>query len=252
MKHALPLLVALALSTLFAANPASAQPRESVTVDELTFTPVEDVAGMSEWLQRLVGRYKFDGMIEVGIGGNCPPMCEPIKGLGDCVPVGKGPGVQCIFNATWQDLFQVNFESGTATAPPGAVAYLDPAMLLFGIDPGAASINNLLVNDKGLPEGGLGSIVNITSKFTTACVNESAGCLRVMRIEAKPEANLIYMWVDAVSATTRDPITRIILSLRRVAQTDDEEAPTLKRPARAARTAPPPSGQASGQVRPQR
>lgn len=232
------LLTTLVLGLLLVAGPVVAQPRDSVVVDELTFTPVTDVAGMSDWLQRLVGRYKFDGMIQL-FGATCDaasasPACNPIKGLGDCVAVGKGPGVQCILNATWQDLFQVNFESGTATAPPGTVAYLDPAMLLLGLDPGASSINNLLVNDKGLPEGGLGSIVNVTAKFTTQCVNEPAGCLRVMRIEAKPEASLVYLSVDAISATTRDPITSIILTLRRVPQTDDEEAPTLKRPARPA------------------
>jgi hypothetical protein len=229
------MLATLAFPTLFQAHQATAQPREAVAVEGTTFTPVTDTAGMSDWLKRLVGRYKFDGMIQLGGTSICPPACEPIKGLGDCVAIGNGPGVQCIFNAIWQDLVQVDFEAGTAEGPPGAVAYLDPAMLLFGLDPGASSVRNLLVNDKGLPEGGPGGIVNATVKFKAQCVNEEVGCERIMRIEAKPDANLVYMWIDAVDATTGDPITQIILSLRRVPQAGGDEAPTLKRPTRPAR-----------------
>ena len=236
------LFVLLACVAATHARPVSAQPHEEIKVTGEAFVAVTDPAAMAEWLRRLVGRFKFDGAIQLGAQPTCPPQCEPIKGLGDCVAVGTGPGVQCIFNITWQDMFQTNFDQGTVDAPPGAVAYLDPAMALFGLDPGAAAVNNLLVNDKGLPEGSRGGITNITAKFSTQCVNEVSTCRRVMRIEAKPDSNLIYMWIDAVDSISRDPISSIVMTLRRVPQTTEEEAPTLKRPERAGPTRLSPTG----------
>jgi hypothetical protein len=186
---------------------------------------------MDVWLRRLVGRYTFDGLVNLNPWGECGlDSCQGVKGKGDCVGVGDGPGVQCVFNLTWPDVYDVNFGSGTVSAKPGAISYLDPAMALFGLDPGQSAINYLLVNNRGLPEGGLGASKGNRATFRTRCVNEPVGCDRIIRIEARPDATLLYMWIDVETGMGGDKTlaSTIVLSLRRVPQ--DQVAQTGAQP----------------------
>lgn len=205
-------------AAMLASNRTVAQPREPPP-------PWVDPAGpptaMDVWLRRLVGRYTFDGMIKMNPQAECSPeVCQGVKGKGDCVGVGAGPGVHCVLNLAWRDMYGVDFESGTVSAPPGAISYLNPAMALFGLDPGQSAIHYLLVDNKGLPEGGLGASSGHRATFRTPCVNTPVGCDRVIRIEAKPDATLLYMWIDAETGMGGDknPASTIMLSLRRVPQ----------------------------------
>lgn len=204
--------------------------------------PWKDPAGppvdMDLWLKRLVGRFSFEGMVHVQRAGDCDPTgqsnppCEPIKGMGDCIAVGNGPGVQCILDVHWLDRYDLQ-DPERRTPWPGAISYLNPAMLLFGLDPGNAAINHLLVNNKGLPEGGLGTNAGNRATFRTSCVNEPGvlgGCERIFRIEARSaDARLLYVWIDVrMESESIDPtVSSIVLSLRRVAQDDPGEAPMV-------------------------
>jgi hypothetical protein len=204
---------------------------------------------MDVWLRRLVGSYKLDG--SAGSFG-CPSACSGVKGKVDCIAIGTGPGVQCILNATWQEYW-------TMTGQPQLLDYLDPSMMLLGLDPGRSAINMLLVNDKGLPEGGPGRIKGNTATFYSPCVNTpvydasgmrtaepgannsnasessgsefsgdnssgspgsnasklnssdtvggGSGCSHPVRIEAKADANIIYMWTEPYN---------VLLQLRRI------------------------------------
>jgi hypothetical protein len=182
-------LAALATAVgLLAASGAYAQPHldpplESVNVP----TPEQDV-----WVRRLVGNYKLDGMVG---SGDCtrPDTCVGISGKMDCIAVGDGPGVQCVFKATW------NSEIFTP--------FLEPAMSLFGLDPGRHAINLMLVNDRGLPTKGFGTVKGHVGKFKTLCggANED-GCQVGIIIEAKPDARLNYMWMGDT----------IVIAMRRV------------------------------------
>jgi hypothetical protein len=210
-------------------NVAGAQPRAPPP-------PWKDPAGppteMEVWLRRLVGRFRFEGMVHVMSMGDCAPLppqgsdppppfvsaCETVEGIGDCISIGTSPGVQCVLNVRWEDLYDVNFEEGTVTAAPGAVSYLNPAMALFGMDPGKASINYLLVDNKGLPEGGLGSNTGNRAMFKTACVNLDVNCQRIVRIEARPDARLLYMWIEVESVDTRELVSSVMLTMRRLPQ----------------------------------
>ncbi len=202
---------------------------------------------MDVWLKRLVGRYQFEGLVEVvktedhrcgqlppdPANSNPPPPAEPwcssIKGKGDCIAIGTGAGVQCVLNVTWQDLYDVNMDDGKVYNLPGGVSYLDPAMLLFGLDPGKSGINYLLVDNKGLPEGGLGFVAGNRATFKTPCVNGPAllgamkpldpparTCDRTIYIDAKPDAKLVFMSIDI--DINEEPFTRYVMSLRRVPQ----------------------------------
>lgn len=257
-------------SSLLACGLAIAQPRTAAAVSNEAAIPVTEPAAMAEWLRRLVGRYTFDGSVEVvyyheGEGyeehrcaplppppsesGELPPpatpYCSTIQGKGDCIGIGKGPGVQCILDVSWQDIHEVillgedqsNAEAGIYNLP-GGVSNLSPAMALFGLDPASSAINYLLVDQKGLPEGGSGSIRGNRATFKTTCVNGAElfarmkpppsppdptrpegpprTCDRILRLEAKPEANLMHWSMDI--EINGEPWTRYEMTLRRSAQ----------------------------------
>ncbi len=206
------------------------------------------------WLRRLVGPYRFEGMVEVVydhpdyIEHRCAPLppdptqsdnppppavpyCSGIKGKGDCVGIGKGPGVQCILDVSWQDIYAVEGRN-----LPGGVSFLSPAMLLFGLDPGQDAIHYLLVDNKGLPEGGPGSNKGNRAIFKTTCVNAPIllsampevvpderrpdrprnwqTCERVIRISAKPDSRVVNISMDI--NINDETFTRMEITMRRV------------------------------------
>jgi hypothetical protein len=218
-------------------GPAFTQPRSDPEVSREAVLPVTEPAAIAEWLARLVGKYEYEGMVTAGectrpspADGTPVPsdLCQKIEGNSDCVGIGTGPGVHCILNVTWLDIWNINYEGGSIGPLPGGEAFLSPAMVLFGIDPGAAKVNYLLVDHKGLPEGGLGSIKGARATFRTPCVNgpalllqmnTSGTCKRTIRIDAKPEGSLVHLsmdieieGIDGVKAIS----TRYEMSLRRL------------------------------------
>lgn len=189
-------------------------------------------------LPRLVGRYRVEGLIEVltpptndSSGGDILTQ-ESVKGMADCVAVGDGPGVQCVLNISWLDMYQIVQPSGEGSDPagvfnlPGGVSYLNPSMVLFGLDPGTDGINYLLVDNKGLPEGGLGATRGNIAKFRTTCVNAPElfnrmipnmtyrTCDRFVSIEARPESRLAYLTIEI--EINEELRTRGVISMRRM------------------------------------
>jgi hypothetical protein len=204
----LPIL--FAWTSAMVCSGAQAQPREVVAVRGEAVEAVTDPAAMAEWLRRLVGSYKLDGAI--GDRG--------IKGKADCIAIGTGPGVQCIFNAIWQE------EWDPLTGRPILLDPLDPSMFLFGMDPSKATLNMMMVIDKGIASGGvgtikgtasggygtiikgmgatagdMGAIKGITASFKT-CTREGY-CEPSILIEARADANILYMWVVGAALTLR-------------------------------------------------
>lgn len=180
----------LGCGALVVAGTASAQPHNKPEIPDMNAAlPVKDSEAIAEWLRRLVGRFKWDGVIGAG------PNKRPIKGSSDCIGIGDGSGVQCILNVTWVDEYSLNPEANEDNI---LISYLDPAMELFGLDPLNSAISHLVVNNKGLPEGGLGFIKGNTATFKTPCVNVKVGCYRAVVIEARPDSELIWMWFGKV------------------------------------------------------
>lgn len=161
------------------------------------------------WLDRLKGRYRVDGMVEVVVAhpdyenlrcaplppapgeDNPPPpprpLCEGISGMVDCVAVGDGTGVQCILNAKWEDLYEIVMEpppgeKAGAFEVPGGVSNLAPSMALFGLEPYGEGIRFMLVDAKGLAEGSSSGVRGDRTSFRTPCVNTPA-LISKMRLE---------------------------------------------------------------------
>src|SRR5512147_1103009 len=107
-------------AALLSCSAASAQPHVAA---ESGAEPIPN-ADMDVWLRRLVGSYKLDGSANAFA---CPSACSGVKGKVDCTAIGTGPGVQCIMNATWQEYWSM-------TGQPTLIDYLDPSMMLFGLD----------------------------------------------------------------------------------------------------------------------
>lgn len=234
-------LAALAGLALLAAGAAMAQPHAPPPKWK---DPAGEPVPMDQWLLRLVGRYQVDGMVEVvdrcvppqppPDGSPSPaftPLCSSVRGMADCAPVGQGPGVQCIFNAMWDDLYEVVYpteqEGGGVFAVPGGVSNLAPSMALFGMDPANAALNFLLVDSKGLAEGGVGRLHGARATIVSTCVNEKTlyqamrepppppeECRRTIRIDARPDDSFLRFMVEI--EINDDLFTRYELSLRRM------------------------------------
>jgi hypothetical protein len=238
---------------------AVASPREAIRVDGEAALPVTGPIEMGAWLRRLVGRYSFEGVVQVVLpeyaknqcgplppepseSGTLPPpddsYCSAIHGKGDCISVGTGPGVQCILDVVWQEIYEVTDEG--AFNLPGFVPYMNPAMELFGLDPGRAGVGHLLVDHKGLPESTLGFIKGNRLVFKAPCVNAPVlfgamkldrvddrilqTCERITYIDAKVDSKVVHMSVDIeINGLT---FTRIQMTLRRIAVAESEGAAT--------------------------
>lgn len=224
-----PLWIVAALLTmtgLLASAAATAKPHEIPEWRDPSGPPT----AADVWLRRLAGGYQVEGLVEVRGKGGCPAYCGGIKGKADCVAIGTGPGVQCVLNLAWTDIYETDYEAGGIFNVPGGVSYLDPAMMLFGLDPGENAIRYLLVDNKGLPEGGPGSNAGNRATFRTTCVNAPAlfsamnpdgepyrTCDRTIRFEAKPDASIVYLWIDI--DINDNNFTSFMLSLRRTPKT---------------------------------
>lgn len=221
--------------------------------------PAGEPVPMDEWLGRLVGRYQIDGMIEIPDrcvppppppDGSPPPfftpLCSSVRGMADCALVGAGPGVHCIFNAKWDDLYEVVYpteqERGGVFAVPGGVSNLAPSMTLLGMDPVRSTLNFLLVDNKGLAEGGSGGLRGARATIVSTCVNEKTlyqamrepppppeECRRTTYIEARPGDRFLRFMIEI--EINDDLYTRYELSLRRVSPTADA-APARQRSSR--------------------
>jgi hypothetical protein len=209
---------------------ADRNPRQSFRrLDYLIPKAVTEQDGMGAWLLRLVDQYRVEGM-------GAAPAVEPfaVKGNGDCVPVGRGPGVHCILNIHWIDQFEIIMDPDVGPPGvynvPGGVSYLNPSMMLVGLEPPRDGMQFLLVDNKGLPEGGGATIAGNRATLRSACVNAPKlfldmnpdrkfegrfpdTCERVMRIDAKLDSSVVHVDIDI--EINREPVSRFQLTLRR-------------------------------------
>ncbi len=162
-----------------------------VVVTGTRIKPSRNMQTIIEWLRRLPGEFRYDGYVELQAGPGMPTSRLPVQGLSDCVAFGAAPGVQCAVDIRWP---KVSGENGTEV--PGGSSVLDPAMILYGLDPDHRAIHFLQVDKRGVAEGGLGYLEGNTLVTTAPCEGIPGNCQRTTRIDAQPDGKLIQMQVD--------------------------------------------------------
>ena len=152
--------------------------------------PVRKAEDLIPWLRRLLGQYTYQGYVDLQGRAKAKARLN-VTGLGTCVGFGAAPGVQCEINVRWP---QVRGEDSQPVM--GSVSSLDPAMILYGLEPDDIAIRYLQVDSRGLAEGAVGTVTGDTATFRTACVDAPAGCERITRITAVQDSKIIDMQVD--------------------------------------------------------
>lgn len=151
-----------AFVTVAAQAAAPRQPQETLVRHPSPATAVE----MDVWLRRLVGKFRWEGVLDVEprFGREDGTDVLAVRGYSDCVAIGSGPGVHCVLDVRWNEKY-------TFMGKPVAVPNLTPAMMMFGIDAARERMLYLQVDNKGLPHGGVGSLVGSTAEFRAPCIS---------------------------------------------------------------------------------
>jgi len=187
---------AIALAWLLAGPVPAAEPRTDQELDEVTVTgtrskPVRNLQTIIEWLARLVGQYRYGGTVELRAGPGIPTAPLLVRGVGDCVAFGLAPGVQCSIAVSWP---KIRGEGGQEVL--GGVSTLNPAMVLYGLDPDRRAIHFLQVDQKGIADGGTGYLMGDTLTTRAPCEGIPGDCERITTIDAQPDGRRIQMQVD--------------------------------------------------------
>jgi hypothetical protein len=164
---------------------------------------------MDAWLRRLVGQYRYDGVAVQTAGKNAGHILDSVEGRGVCVGFGVGPGASCMINA---GLFPLN-----------------PAMLLYGIDPDELGIRYLQADDKGIVQSSLGFLKADTVTFKRPCMNWQAAnptCEQIIRFRATPRRTL-EMWIDVVFDHNYDLSISYVFYMRNLSQDQAREVPGI-------------------------
>lgn len=200
---------------------APAQPRmapETVTAEAVE-TPPTDV-----WLQRMPGRYIFDGVIHhveiadydpredypdgevMGVSQYLNEWTQPVVGKGDCIQIAEAPGLQCVINVLWPEMW----DALTGRASLGAVSDLTPAMVLAGVNPDNQAIRFLMVDKRGLGHPGELVLKGESASAKVACVNIPGvlRCEQKFQITAKADAHNRFVVLSTAVRYQRSKLDR--------------------------------------------
>jgi hypothetical protein len=155
--------------------------------------PVRNPQVIIDWMRRLVGQFRYVGFVELRDPNGAPRGQQAVSGKGDCVAFGLAPGVQCTIKVSWPE---AHGDDGEEIL--GGVSNLEPAMVLYGLDPDELAVHYLLVDNRGVADGGLGYLKEDTMTTTDPCVGIPGDCTRTTRITAAPDGKLVQMQIDVV------------------------------------------------------
>ncbi len=198
MLHTVSALVAgLLLAGTVRAETAVARPRGGaapppLTADEKAARQLQQAANLKAWLPRLVGRFKIEGVVKAENAE------EPSSATGkvDCIAIGDGPGVQCVMYATWDEIMVGGFPPTTQT---GALSFLGPASILYGVDPNAVSIRIMQLDTDGLVTDGAAQLNGDSMfwRFEGFCPREPQEmCRQDTRVYAPPHARYLHTTIE--------------------------------------------------------
>jgi hypothetical protein len=214
-------MVAAAMAGAMLATQAPAQPRAAPDAPQVeeALTPPTDM-----WLQRLPGRYVLDGVIHhveiadydprddypdgevMGVSQHLNEWSQPVVGRSDCIEFAEAPGLQCVINILWPEMW----DALTGRASLGAVSDMSPAMVLAGINPQDQAIRFLLVDKRGLGHPGSLVLKGETATAKVSCVNMPGvlRCEQKFTITARVESNLIFVTMSTALRYQRSKLDR--------------------------------------------
>jgi hypothetical protein len=233
------LALALMLSGPALAGFKCEQPAESVkqdTLDELDEVVVSGekvttrTKAFKEWLKLLVGKYTYEGDIDLCGHGNAKDL-RPVTGEADCTAVGENPNVHCTINVRWPETTGENGEPVL-----GGVSSLHPAYVIYSLenrylpDKQAYQLGLMFaqVDNKGVAEWASGMLVGDTFSSSEPCVGIPGACRKITRITASPESKEIYTLVDVQVDNRR--VLRQSFVLRRESKSGDGKRSTGSSP----------------------
>ena len=169
------------------------------------------IAEMEALLRRLPGRFRIDGLVESGGPPPVVPGMPPIRsmfapppiesgkltGVADCVAVGEGVGVHCIFNATWPTIERNVATPGGPLPASELLRTFNPASLMIGIDAELPGIRALMVNSDSLAHIWVGKLNAgaLRAPRTNRCLPRI--CLQPLEIIAEPEGETVTIQLRA-------------------------------------------------------
>lgn len=170
-------LALLACAGVLACGDASAQARGSVKEKikaDPAFARNTQLMELDSWLRRLVGKFRIS------------TTYQPNAGEADCLAVGDGSGVHCLFRYT-----------------SSLTGNWSVQVFLFGLDLDGPGVRYLRLRSDSLAEAGVAKLHSDAVLFTGDCpIIESPAapgrhsvplwCRQELRIQARPEANVIH------------------------------------------------------------
>jgi hypothetical protein len=187
-------------------------PPEPETPQSLEARREDKVAAIAAWLPRIVGRFKYEGVVEFGSSPRAPPNLVAARGLGDCISLGQGPGVQCVLDVRWVEEWDA-----MGTPVVGGISFLGPAAMLYGIDANAAGVRYLMLDTDGLATDGFARLNGntLTWTFEGYCPSvPQRKCPQTMKIYAPPDGKYVQTYI--VIGPYDRPLTTVNLHMRRV------------------------------------
>lgn len=165
------------------------------------------------WLARMVGRFRLGGRVEgrervnVGISGGPPDFVDTIvggdiSGIADCAAVGNGPGVHCIFNASWPVIELTVATIGDRRLPASErVMLFQPAVLVVGLNPDTAEVRASMVTDDSIAHTWAGRLEadSLIARRTNNCLGYQAlarpppPCFQPLEISAGPNGTVTFV-----------------------------------------------------------
>jgi len=180
--------------------------------------PVRNPQVIIDWMRRLVGQFRYQGYIELHTSDGAPLGRQDVKGIGDCVAFGLAPGVQCTIKVEWPEI-----AGDDGQAIPGGVSSLNPAMVLYGLDPDKLGVHFLQVDNNGVADGGVGYLLGDTLTNADQCVGVAGDCRRTTRITARPDGQLVQIQTDIVQ--DGQLVVRYLFLMRPMMRFKDADTP---------------------------
>lgn len=173
---------------------------------------------LENWLRRLVGGFQLKGSV-VEYLNDGRPRSQNMDGVMHCSGIGDGPGVHCVVKASFGTNLWLSFggRGGGTLTPSITYNTLNPAVMLFALDPDDLKIKVLLVDDHSIAE----DLSGVLAGDAVDLVSGRRGCWGpvnlvhcpwALRITAKADSDVIK-----VRTTWKSGGIQIEFSLRREA-----------------------------------